>query len=90
MSEVVYNILSALAVVGVASGVCYICADGTMASTLYENFQKSIEHFKRTGDRSILERQEDLVSKVDPHNIGILTCRTKKDILKELEELSKK
>jgi hypothetical protein len=89
MSEVVYNILENLAIYGLTISVCYICADGAKACMLYGGYQKSIEDFQRTGNRSILERQKEAVSKVDPHSIGILTQRSKKDILKEIEQLSR-
>lgn len=89
MSEVVYSILSTLAVAGVTLGVCYFCADGTMASMVYETSQERIKRFKETGDRDILERHKETLSKADPHNIGFLTRRTKKDILKEIEALTK-
>jgi hypothetical protein len=87
MSEAFYNILENLVIYGSTIGVCYILADGAKACMLYGGYQKSIEDFQRTGDRSVLERQREAVSKVDPHGIGILTQRSKKDILKEIEQL---
>ena len=87
MSSVVYSILESLA--GVALGSCYFCADGCMASMVYETSQERIKRFKETGDKSILERHKETLSKADPRNIGILTRRTKKDVLKEIEQLMK-
>lgn len=89
MSDVIYSILETLGIAGVALGVSYFCADGAMASLMHETSQDSIKRYKETGDRDILERQKEALSKADPHNIGFLTRSTKKGILKEIEQLMK-
>jgi hypothetical protein len=85
----VYNVLSDLAVAVATLGVCYIFADGARACMVYDTSQERIKKYKETGDRSILERHKETLSKADPHNIGFLTRRTKKDMLREIEALTK-
>jgi hypothetical protein len=87
MADAVYSILSTLTGCGATIVFCYFAADGLMASMVHENYKASLKEYEMTGDKSILERHKETISKADPHNVTIFTRRAKKGILKEINHL---